>query len=222
MQRKGYDEQETRKTETRTTEHEQNRKERFMKMTTCGTVAGVLVLSAAMAMAQGSGTKHMGSGSKPAVGGSETKTAVPDIGLAELKQAIADKAVVLIDCNGSKSYAKGHIPGAIDFESAGSDLAAKLPKDMSALVVAYCGGPKCLAYKAGAEAATKLGYTNVKHLSAGITGWKQAGEQVETAALCGKCGQIKGSAVCCKADGVKCEKCGMAKGSPGCCAAKSE
>lgn len=57
------------------------------------------------------------------VGGSETKTAETDVSLADLKQAIADKAIVLLDCNGSKSYANGHIPGAVDFEGAKTDLA---------------------------------------------------------------------------------------------------
>jgi rhodanese-related sulfurtransferase len=106
---------------------------------------------------------------------------VPDISLTDLKKAIADKNVVLVDCNGSKSYANGHIPGAIDFEVAKDTLAQSLPKDKAALVVAYCGGSKCGAYKAGADAATKLGYTNVKHFSGGISGWKTAGEKVEAA-----------------------------------------
>jgi len=35
--------------------------------------------------------------------------------------------------------------------------------------------------------------------------------------LCGKCGQVKGSDVCCKADAEICEKCGLVVGSPGCC-----
>ena len=35
--------------------------------------------------------------------------------------------------------------------------------------------------------------------------------------LCLKCGQIKGTDVCCKADAQKCSKCGLAKGAPGCC-----
>ena len=129
----------------------------------------------------------------------QAKAGVPDISLADLKQAIADKAVTLIDCNGSASYAKGHIPGAIDFETAKEALADKLPKEKAALVVAYCGGPMCMAYKAGAEAAAKLGYTNVKHFSAGIKGWKAAGEKTETADLCPKCGQGKGCGDCCKA-----------------------
>jgi rhodanese-related sulfurtransferase len=133
----------------------------------------------------------------------KTKIVVPDISLADLKQAIADKSVTLLDCNGSKSYAKGHIPGAIDFEGTKADLAKRLPADKTALVVAYCGGPQCLAYKAGAEAATELGYVNVKHFAGGISGWKDAGEKCETTALCSMCGQIKGSDACCKADAPK-------------------
>jgi rhodanese-related sulfurtransferase len=113
-------------------------------------------------------------------GGSAAK-GTTEINLDDLKKAVAEKKVVLIDCNGSGSYAKGHIPGAIDFEAAKADLAKLLPQDKAALVVAYCGGPMCGAYKAGADAATKLGYTNVKHFSGGKSGWQKAGEQFETA-----------------------------------------
>lgn len=107
------------------------------------------------------------------------KHEIPDISKAELEKAIAAKQVAVIDCNGSESFKKGHIPGAIDFEAHGKDLAAKLPADKSTLIVAYCGGPSCGAYKSGATAAKELGYTNVKHLSAGITGWKKEGGSVE-------------------------------------------
>ena len=181
-------------------------------------MTAALAFSTAMAMAQGSGAKNEGSGAATAAGAPEAEIVAPDISLADLKQAMADKTVTLLDCNGSQSYAKGHIPGAIDFESGKAGLAKRLPKDKAALVVAYCGGPKCMAYKAGAGAAIKLGYTNVRHFSGGISGWNDAGEKSETAALCPKCGQIKGSDVCCKADAPKCGQCGMAKGSPGCCA----
>lgn len=188
-----------------------------MKTILCGVMAAVLVGSTGTVRAMGSGPMHEGSGLKASAGEAEAKIAVPDISLDDLKQAIADKTVTLLDCNGSKSYANGHIPGAIDFEGTKADLAKRMPTDKAALVVAYCGGPKCLAYKAGAAAAIKLGYTNVKHFSGGVSGWKDAGEKCETAALCPKCGQIKESAVCCKADVSKCDQCGMAKGSPGCC-----
>jgi len=103
----------------------------------------------------------------------------PDISVAELKKAIAEKKVTVLDVNGSKSFEKGHIPGAIDFRADKDALASKLPSDKSALVVAYCGGPTCNAYAAAAKAAKDLGYTNVKHLSAGISGWKQAGEATQ-------------------------------------------
>jgi rhodanese-related sulfurtransferase len=103
----------------------------------------------------------------------------PDISIADLKTAIADKKVVVIDVNGSSSYTAGHVPGAIDFASKGADLASTLPADKNTLVVAYCGGPSCSAYKKAANKAAELGYTNVKHLSAGISGWKKAGETLE-------------------------------------------
>jgi rhodanese-related sulfurtransferase len=104
----------------------------------------------------------------------------PDLTVEQLNQAIEADAVVVLDANGSKRYANGHIPGAIDFSSV-KDLSAVLPEDKGALIVAYCGGPRCSAFKKAAKAAEKLGYTNVQHLSAGISGWKQAGMQVEKA-----------------------------------------
>lgn len=109
-------------------------------------------------------------------GASEDK-GYPDISHADLKAAIASNGVTLLDCNGSESYAKGHIPGALDFSATKESLAGKLPADKNALIVSYCGGPKCGAYKAGAEAATGLGYTNVKHFSSGLSGWKESGEK---------------------------------------------
>ncbi|MBN8524629.1 MAG: rhodanese-like domain-containing protein [Planctomycetes bacterium] len=104
------------------------------------------------------------------------------IALADLKQAIADKKVTLLDANGSESFAKGRLPGAIDFEASKADLAKVLPADKGALIVAYCGGPKCGAWKGAAAAAAKLGYTNVQHFAGGLSGWKEAGEQLTVAA----------------------------------------
>src|SRR5947207_11870110 len=103
----------------------------------------------------------------------------PDSSIEELKAAIEAKKVTLIDVNGPQSYKKGHIPSAVEFGTIKGDLTTALPKDKKALVVAYCGGPTCQAYTAAATAAKKLGYKNVKHLSAGISGWVQAGEKTE-------------------------------------------
>jgi rhodanese-related sulfurtransferase len=103
----------------------------------------------------------------------------PDISLNDLKKAISDKDVTILDVNGSKSYAEGHIPGAIDYTASKEDLAAKLPSDKGALVVAYCGSEKCGAYAKAAQAAKDLGYTNVKHFAPGLKGWKEAGEPLQ-------------------------------------------
>ncbi len=105
--------------------------------------------------------------------------AFPDITLPELKSAIASKQVTLLDVNGPVSYANGHIPGAIDFTAHTADLASVLPADKHALIVAYCGNEHCGAYARAAEAAQKLGYTNVQHFKPGIAGWKAANEPTE-------------------------------------------
>jgi len=106
----------------------------------------------------------------------------PDIGHEELKKAIKEKSVALVDVNGSESYKKGHIPGAIDYIANEDQFASKLPKDKNALVVAYCGNERCQAYRQAAIKAKELGYTNVKHYSKGIAGWKSAGEKTEPGA----------------------------------------
>ena len=103
----------------------------------------------------------------------------PDISHDELQKAIKEKKVTLIDVNGSDSFKNGHIPGAIDFEANEKNLAAKLPEDKNALIVAYCGNEQCGAYQQGAKKAEELGYKNVKHYSKGIAGWKKSGAELE-------------------------------------------
>ena len=103
----------------------------------------------------------------------------PDISIDELKSAITAKKATVIDVNGTDSFKAGHVPGAIDFRAQKAELAKLLPSDKGALVVAYCGGPTCGAYAAAAKAAKELGYTNVKHYSPGIDGWKKSGARIE-------------------------------------------
>ena len=101
----------------------------------------------------------------------------PDVSIKEVKALTESKKAVILDVNGSESYKEGRVPGALDFEAVKDKLASVLPADKSTPIVAYCGNPKCKAYKEAAEAAAKLGYTNVKHMSAGIKGWRDAGEK---------------------------------------------
>jgi len=105
----------------------------------------------------------------------------PDISLEALKSAIEKKDVTILDVNGTATYKEGHIPGAIDYVADKDDLAAKLPSDKGALIVAYCGSEKCGAYARAAKAAQELGYTNVQHFKPGLAGWKAAGEPLQKA-----------------------------------------
>jgi rhodanese-related sulfurtransferase len=102
----------------------------------------------------------------------------PEVSLDELKKLVSEKSVVLVDANGTSTYKEGHIPGAIDFEKNEGDLAKVLPKDKKSLIVAYCGGPLCVAWEGAAKKITAMGYTNVKHFKGGIKGWKDSGQPV--------------------------------------------
>lgn len=97
-----------------------------------------------------------------------------DISIQDVKSAAEAKSAVIIDANSPASYQAGHVPGALSWAQIKNDLAAKLPADKNALIIAYCGNPKCGAYLQAAKAAEKLGYTNIKHMSAGIAGWNAA------------------------------------------------
>ena len=103
----------------------------------------------------------------------------PDISVKEVKSLVASKKAVFIDVNGSESYAKAHVPGALDFDAIEKNFAKSLPADKSSLIVAYCGNEYCSAYLSAATAAMDLGYTNVKHFSRGIDGWKKAGGKLD-------------------------------------------
>ena len=60
-------------------------------------------------------------------------------------------------------------------------------------------------------------------LAVGIGGCQSSGdskseeEKSTKTLLCAKCGQIKGSDLCCKPEQEICSKCELVKGSPGCC-----
>jgi len=97
-----------------------------------------------------------------------------DISPTEVLSDANAKSAVIIDANSPASYKAGHVPGALSYAAIKGDLAASLPADKNALIIAYCGNPHCGAYLQAAKAAQKLGYTNIKHMSAGIDGWNEA------------------------------------------------
>ena len=79
-----------------------------------------------------------------------------DISINEVNKLTESKSAVIIDVNGNESFKAGHVPGALNFTAIKDNLAANLPKKKDALIVAYCGSPKCGAYLRAAKAAEKL------------------------------------------------------------------
>jgi rhodanese-related sulfurtransferase len=97
-----------------------------------------------------------------------------DITMKDVQADAAAKSAVIIDANSPASYKSGHVPGALSFAAIKANLAASLPADKNALIIAYCGNPHCGAYLMAAKEAQKLGYTNIKHMPDGIDGWRAA------------------------------------------------
>jgi rhodanese-related sulfurtransferase len=56
------------------------------------------------------------------------------------------------------------------------DVAKELPADKNAPLVFYCANEMCTASRAAAEKALASGYTDVSVMTAGIFGWRKAGE----------------------------------------------
>ena len=105
----------------------------------------------------------------------------PPIALVDLKKAIGEKSVTLIDANSPDTYSKGHIPGALSLPALiKKEEKRSLPSSKSDLVVVYCGGPQCSAWFKAADFAVKQGYKTVRHYRGGMKEWKAKEEPVET------------------------------------------
>jgi len=88
----------------------------------------------------------------------------------ELHQLVQKEQVTVIDVNSPQSWRKARVPGAVNLDPAGykdSDL----PADKESSLVFYCSNPLCRKAPNAARRAKKMGYGNVKVMSAGISGW---------------------------------------------------
>lgn len=99
----------------------------------------------------------------------------------ELRAKIdSDEDFVLVDVLSPDSYAKMHLPGAInipgeDIESTASSL---LDKDQE--IVVYCASATCQASPTAGRALERMGYTNVTDFEDGLEGWERAGYMFES------------------------------------------
>lgn len=99
----------------------------------------------------------------------------------ELRAAIDDGTVTVVDALGESNYAQLHLPGALNLVEGDVDArAAELLPDRDAAIVVYCSNPACGNSQAVANRLTALGYSNVRKYREGIQDWVAAGLPVES------------------------------------------
>ena len=95
-----------------------------------------------------------------------------------LHELVTAKGVTVIDVNSRDSFASGHVPGAVNLDPE-SYTERDLPSAKDAMLVFYCSNPMCRKAPNAAKRAKKMGYDNVRVMSAGISGWLSAALPVE-------------------------------------------
>jgi rhodanese-related sulfurtransferase len=91
---------------------------------------------------------------------------------ADLHARLSGDRPAIFDLNAPHSWRTARVPGAthlgVDFDP------SVLPQDRAAALVFYCSNPLCSKAPRAARRAEKLGYTDVRVMSAGMTGWLSA------------------------------------------------
>jgi rhodanese-related sulfurtransferase len=104
--------------------------------------------------------------------------AVKELAPSQLAAMLGSPAVFVYDCNEPEVRAEAHVPGAkpIVYDELAAD---KLPTDHDVAIIFYCYSPECPAASSAASTAVRLGFHNVYCMTAGITGWQDAGLRTE-------------------------------------------
>ncbi len=94
--------------------------------------------------------------------------------LDEAKQAFDRKDAVFVDARHPRTYAAGHISGALNIplpvtEAGVQRALGDLPKDTR--IIAYCGGVSCQSSLVLAKALDGFGYTRTKAFFGGWSEW---------------------------------------------------
>lgn len=99
----------------------------------------------------------------------------------DLQRLLQEGRVATFDVNSPMSWMQARVPGAVNLDPA-AFTPADLPADKASLLVFYCSNPLCRKAPNAALRARKMGYENVRVLSAGIKGWLNAGLPAESGA----------------------------------------
>ena len=103
------------------------------------------------------------------------KTISPD----RLHDLIKDQSASVIDVNSRQSWSSARVPGARNLDPT-SFSDGDLPPQKDAVLVFYCSNPLCRKAPNAAKRAKGMGYSNVRVMSAGISGWLSAGLPTES------------------------------------------
>lgn len=95
-----------------------------------------------------------------------------------LNEIRAKNRVTVLDVNSKQSWIKARVPAAINLDPT-TYTESDLPADKESMLVFYCSNPMCRKAPNAARRAKKMGYTNAKVMSAGISGWLSAGLPAE-------------------------------------------
>jgi rhodanese-related sulfurtransferase len=106
---------------------------------------------------------------------------VPVVGVAEV-EALLDRSadVLIVDAREPEAYAQGHLPGAANYPYGNWLEEGKPLPPTDRDIVVYCNSQDCPIGRLWCEQAVQHGYTRVRHMKAGLAGWKEAGLPVET------------------------------------------
>ncbi len=102
------------------------------------------------------------------------------VDLERIHQMLANgETFTLVDVREGDEWRAGHLPGAVHIPRGYLELQVdqKLP-DRDAPIVTYCAGGNRSAM--AALTLEDLGYTNVRHMRRGFSGWREAGYRVVT------------------------------------------
>jgi rhodanese-related sulfurtransferase len=109
---------------------------------------------------------------------------VERISREQLRQRIDEgDDLVLVDALAPMSYARSHLPGAINLPPDWVDerAAMRIPSLESEIVV-YCSDVDCDSSVIVAERLLELGYRNVRHYAGGKSDWVASGLPLEGSA----------------------------------------
>lgn len=90
-----------------------------------------------------------------------------------LHKVMQEREVTVVDVNSRDSWISARVPGAHNLDPAEYDK-GDLPSDSTASLVFYCSNPMCRKAPNAALRARKMGYSDVRVMSAGIKGWLAA------------------------------------------------